>query len=422
MSKKTSRRRRTPLQIAWFGFAILLTVIFIGTLFLVPDSTTVTHNAGGDLEDIDFDPVSTVPPTQVQLPTPNPDGPQIELTDPIVQSNGLFQVELPDGWLPEQNTYQADFARARITSRNSTLFSVIDVMIDYGINYPSHAALSEDLFTDSYFFDAWGAYDGFTEISRTVDEQVVIDFSLVAVDIDYLGRQIAWLNNDWLHVVRAVVPENNPDLLDWIIEQVPPTLIAYEDTRSQPANITAFADPQQRILLRYSGWVFQSGSFGTPIVLENTRNDARIVARQIEETQLDSLEAAEAFVAEQLRDNIDIQSAQVTTRTYAQGYMVSYQDRDADGNPIAGLAVLLNVEDENALNVLEARVPANGIDLLSPTVGAEYGNIMPVADSFGVLPAEGFRQAPSENPATLAETFISNVERYILEQEAEADE
>lgn len=415
MSKKSSRRRRSTQQLVLIVLGVVLIFIFVITLFATPN--TATSPVSVDDDDL-ANSISTAAPAEITIPTPNPDGPQLEYGEPLVQSSGMFQVTLPTGWIAERNNYEPEIPRARITSRNAARLSVIDVMLQFGVNYPSHQVLADNFFDESYFFTAWQEYDGFSETNRSVGDTVTIDFDLIAEGVNYLGRQIAWLDGDWLHMLRLIVPDNNPPLLEALSETMPQTFISYVDQRGQSYSLTAYADRSQRLLLRYQGWRFVSGGFGTPVVLEDPVSGARLAVRTVADTMLESLEAAEAYVTEELRPGVETQSAQVTTRIFATGYYVSYQDQDSDGNTIAGLVALLN-DDAGTLYIAEIRVQAAETDLLSADLGAQYFSVRQVIDAFSILPPEGFRQLPSENPASFSDTFLQNVERYLERKAAE---
>jgi hypothetical protein len=68
------------------------------------------------------------------------------------------------------------------------------------------------------------------------------------------------------------------------------------------------------------------------------------------------------------------------------GFAVSYQFSDLDGNPLSGLAVLLNGADK--LHVADLRFPGSGIDLnnLGDTPDTLYSSYAQVMDTFQLVP------------------------------------
>lgn len=389
MKKRTNRRT--------LAFYILMAVVLaVGTF------ATVINPDLGSSDDIASTVIPSTPrPTPFTFPTPEPNGPTLTLQPPIVNSSGLFQLAVPEGWEVTSNTYDFNLPGARSAFLNSSRLSVIDAQLLVGINYPSHQALSDDYFTTDYFFRAWGSYEGFTETSRTVGDSIIIDFELGLGGQTYLARQIAWMDEDWVRLVRLVVPDNNPALLDQLQEMIVPTFISYDDQRGTSPTWVAYSDTERRLLIRHPNWVLVSG--GSVPILEAPLLPASMILRVQEETLLSSLDEAEAFVQETLRPEAAILSSQATNREYGNGYMVSFSHRDNEGNPVSALAVLLN-DDANNLYIAEIRLTQSGVDLLQPNETPEYQELRSIADSFMILPPEGAVAVPSENPPAVQQS------------------
>lgn len=389
MKKRTNRRM--------LAFYILMAVVLtVGTFATVigPDSNDSDEIANTSIP-------STPQPTPFTFPTPEPDGPSLTLRPPLVNSSGLFQLSVPEGWEITSNGYDFNLSGARSAFLNSSRLSVIDAQLLVGINYPSHQALSDDYFTTDYFFRSWGSYDGFTETKRTVGDRIVIDFKLGLGQQAYLARQVAWMDGDWVRLIRFVVPENNPALLDKLDELIVPTIISYNDQRDTSPTWVSYADTERRFLIRHPNWTLISGG-GAPI-LEAPLSPASMILRSQEDQLLSSLDEAEAYVQETLRPGAEILSSQVTHREYGSGYMVSFADRDNEGNPVSVLAVMLN-DDANNLYVAEIRLTRGEIDLLQPSEVPEYQELRTIADTFMILPPEGTIAVPSENPPVIEAT------------------
>lgn len=374
-----------------FGFAIILIATFVISLVATPGTT----NNISDIED--FDPLPTIPPTQIPLPTPEPDGPNLTLRALDIQSNGLFQVTVPNDWEIAENRFNPAVPRARITydSPINLRYSVIDVILDFGINYPSHEALSTDYLTTTYFRSEWSAeYQGMLETSRTVGDTITIDFELAASGQGFLARQVSWLDNGWLHSVRAVVPSNNPLLLDALIDMIVPTFVSYNDQRETDFSWTAYTDSEQGFLIRYPNWQESARS-----LLTATDLPAQARLRTILAQPLAALEDAEAFVMNTLRPGSEVLSSQVTEREYGSGYLVSFSDVDSDGNPVSGMAALLN-DDAGDLYVADIRLEEPTINLLSLEADSPYQQLRDVLDTFMILPGGNQRVIPAETPPT----------------------
>jgi hypothetical protein len=397
MKNKRYNRYRDPR----FIFLLLIGGIIIATMVITSFADTSTPLV------VTVTPITpdlnTPVPTPILLPTVEPDGPQLILGEATVHPNGLYQITVPEGW---QNVTQQAFdpavSEARLQFNNPSRLSVIDVILQPGVNYPSHQALSTDYLTSSYFVTAWGDFEGFTETERTVGEAVEVEFLLLSGGVDYLGKQVSWLDEDWLHTIRYVVPDNNPVLLDTLVQEVSPTFVAYEDQRNEPVSYSAYSDVEQHFLIRHPGWQIVSGTPGTPAVFEDFNGSTRLLLRSYPEVAVASLEEAEAFIAETLHAGSEALSAQVLEGEFGSGYMVSYADRGSEGDPISGLAALL-ADDAGNLLVADLRLTQGDVDLLSLSDNPLNQQYSDVIGSFMVLPPAGYTEQPAENPPAVPE-------------------
>ncbi|NJL93156.1 MAG: hypothetical protein HC915_05230 [Anaerolineae bacterium] len=382
--KNRKRRRLNASLIIAYVFAGILIFTFVISLVFVPGTNL-------DVADTDFDPLAPVPtlrPTRVSFPTPEPGGTTLGSGERLLQRNGLFEVTVPEGWGVVSNDYNPGIPRGRVIFNSGERVSVIDVLLDYGVNYPDTQALSDEVFTDFYFNNAWinpaatSSYTRFEEIGRLVgSEQVTVDFALFDNDTEYLGRQVAWLEENRLHVVRLVVPQNNPLLLQALTEQVPPTVVSYDDVLVENLNWQSYSDLAQGYQLRHPNW-----QEATRAVLRSPRLPAQVTFRSLPGTSLEDLAAAENLVAENLRPGAQVLAAQITNREFTEaGYLVSYSDTTPAGDPISGLLTLL-VDSEDTLHVADIRLEQGGIDLLALEPESAEQELRNVADSFMLLP------------------------------------
>ncbi|MFP4322601.1 MAG: hypothetical protein ACLFTK_09120 [Anaerolineales bacterium] len=418
--KNTYNRYRDPKFIFAATMAGILVFIFVVTLFAVPTTQTIT-------DDPLAQPFDTPAPTEFRPPTPNPDGPNLNFANTIVQNNGWFQITAPVDYRVQTNTVDASIPQARVELRADQRLSVIDILMQFGVNYPSHEELAEQFFQDAYFISVWRDYERFTETSRSVGESIVIDFELTTDQVDYLGRQIAWLDGDWLHMIRIVTPENNPALRDALAEGLPPSMISYPTQRGSELSWRSYDDQQQGFLIRHPGWQEVSGGPGSPVILESTAPSARMLLRQFDGVSLASVDEAERFVRETLEPEAVALGAQITgTGQATDGYLVSYETRDNDGNLISGLASLLN-KPTGDLAVADVQYNEPNVDLLTVSDAAEPLTIRQVIDSFMLLPgADDNVGGPVENPIasvpTLQAPNLSPDQVSTLEALREAEE
>lgn len=386
--KKRRRLNKTYIFSAVLGAIIIAT--FIISLFARPGS-------GDNTADVStVNPFITPTTTPLSFPTPEPNGPQLIVSAPTINNNGLFQVSVPAGWNIKYNDFIVETVppRARITFDSGTHQSVIEMLVDVftdaATQYPTLQALSDTYFTTSYFTSAWSSYTGgFTETGRTVDKTITVNFDLQAGERDYFGRQVAWLDGDWLHMVRIIVPNNYPALLDALTTYIIPTFVSYSDQRNFPLTWIAYRNAEQGFLIRHPNW--RTVSRG---VLEAPTLPAQVLLRSFENTPLATLDEAETYLTSVLRPDANVLSSQITSRTFASsGFLVSFTDKDRDGNPISGLVALLN-DDQQKLYVAEMRLAAPNVDLLSLDADQIiYQDLRTIIDSFMVLPPVGYANA-----------------------------
>jgi hypothetical protein len=103
--------------------------------------------------------------------------------------------------------------------------------------------------------------------------------------------------------------------------------------------------------------------------------------------ELASLDEAETYITDTLHPGSEVLSSQATSREYGDGFMVSFADRDPEGNPVSGLAVVLN--DEGNLRIADIRYAVSGVDLLQPDEAElQQVDIRTLADTFMLLPPD----------------------------------
>lgn len=413
------RRRFNSMQVVSFVFAAMLIFTFIISLVIVPGVT----DPNTAIDDVDI--IPSPRPTTLSFPTPEAGGPQLALGESVMQANGLFQIAVPEDWTVVNNQWLPQEARARISFNSSSRLSVIDALVDTGVNFPNAQALADDYLTTDYFMQEWFSYSSATESARRVsDERIVIDFDLTANTLSYLGRQISWLEGDWLHSLRLVVPDNYPALLDALEAQVLPTFISYPQQIAQPFSWVAYHDAEQGYLLRTPGWQTVS-----PGVLREPSLPAQLRIRVLPQSSLNALDAAGQLLTERLHPSAQVLSSQVTERSNSSGYLVSYADRDSDGNPVSGLVTLLNGEDEQ-LYVADIEVAVPDIDLLALEPDSPYATLRQISDSFRILPAEAVQpvagaeataEAVDEQADSTPESTADPAPQATTEATAEAD-
>lgn len=382
-SKRRGQRRATVLG-ASIGLIIIVTFVL----------TLVAPDLGSRSASSNIDPLATPRPTELIIPTPDPN-PQLEGRPVYIHSSGLFQTFMPAGsdWYVDEGESVGASAAARVVISSPQRLAVIHNYIQPGVQYESLAALSERFLTVQHFAGAWQDYEAWRETSRQVsDDRVVVDFALVSQGHDYLGRSTARLFDDWLFVTRLVVPANNSALLDLLQALVVPTFSGFKTLLALPAAWPAAIDQQAGWILKHPPeWTQVAGSPGRPMtfLLGTGNNDERVRVWTEAQTPLESAEAAQAWAkASELLGAEEVLGAEAIQREAGTGYLVAYRTRDLAGDLHSGLVALLN-DDAQTLFVADLQIdPPDAALLSSETVPATYASArQAVAEGFIVLPA-----------------------------------
>lgn len=383
-------QRRTTLLGAIIGSMIIFT--FVLTL-IAPDLGSRSSPS------TDLDPLATPRPTELVVPTPDPD-PQLTGRPPYIHSSGLFQTFLPAGrdWIVDEGESVQASAMARVVISSPQRLVVIHNYIQPGVEYESLDSLSANYLTAQHFAGAWQDYDSWEETARTVgDEGVVVDFALASEGHDYLGRTTSRLWQDWLFVARIVVPANNPALLDLLQTLVLPAFQGFPALLALPSDWRAYVDQTAGFVLRHPpGWMVAAGSPGGPatLLLGGTGTNERVRLWTKPQTTIASAEAAETWV--RAAATVDaVLSVATVQREEGKGYLVAYRTLDAAGDAHSALTALLN-DEAGTLFVADLRIGPPDVNLLdAPSVPDAYaGARRSIAEGFIVLPASSRSPAP----------------------------
>ncbi len=381
-SKRRGQRRATLLG-ASLGVIIIVTFVL----------TLVAPDLGSRSSSSEIDPFATPRPTELIIPTPDPN-PQLEGRPVYIHSSGLFQTFMPAGsdWYVDEGESVGASAAARVVISSPQRLAVIHNYIQPGVQYESLAALSENFLTGQHFAGAWQDYDSWQETGRQVtDEGVVVNFALVSQGHDYLGRSIARLFDDWLFVTRLVVPANNAVLLDRLQALVVPAFSGFKTLLALPAAWPAAIDQQAGWVLKHpTGWSQVAGSPGRPMtfLLGTGNNDERVRVWTEAQIPLESAEAARAWAENsELLAAEEVLGAEAIQREAGTGYLVAYRFRDLAGDLHSGLLTLLN-DEAGTLFVADLQIdPPDASLLAGDEVLVAYAEArQAVAEGFIVLP------------------------------------
>lgn len=389
--QKRSRQRATAI-----GAGVGLVIIFTFIIGLVaPDLGSNTSS----------NPVVNEP-GQTVVPPPDPN-PRLEGALPYIHSSGYFQTFRPSGsdWQIQEWIAEANTTYPSVYIQSAKHLAVIHHYVQPGANFESVAALSTNELTDAYFAQQWQQYDQWLETGRTVtDDSVIVNFALALDDIDYLGRDITRLQNGALYVVRLVVPENNPDLLELLEAFVVPNFIGYEDLRPLSQWWPVYVDQELGIILKQSPaqWAVSSGGPGGAVTFEvNTGASGPATRVRLSTTPAEPIDSPEAATAwlDEAEPSATVLALEPVTRQFSSGFQIAYTYRDRSGNEHSNLAVLLN-DEEQTLFVATLDREIAGVNWLSveDLMQVDQELQQSVSAGFAVLPL--MARTPSARPTT----------------------
>lgn len=389
LSKSVSTGGRA-LRILGVGFLI---VIFVASALPLGDANT---------------PIATpqAPESSSAHPIVPAGGTPVVVTGTYVHPSGMFSVPLLSGWSlpgdsPEESiaaTPDQPITRAGASFINVQAASVVHTFVEDNpaISSGDLEAL-QNYYTAEQLGAAWSQYNGgWREIGRRVEgDALIIDTEMTHEGLVYLGRQIARLQDRWLMVMRLVVPNNNPSLLERLQATALPHFHLWQTSISAPMNWRTLSDTVAGYLIRFpSAWQQEDGKNGAPYTLSGELDGRlyRLNTRRIADVQIADEAAARAWVSEAY-PRATLQSAQPEVRGAFSGYTVSFLAPDPDGNQRSMSATLIN--GEGALYVAILQTFADGSDLLMPTDSKISPELFRIRQTFTPI-----RLAPLSVPPT----------------------
>lgn len=348
----------------------------------------------------------TIPlPTSTPIPSPTfpppiTDFSLINFNQRYLHSTGLYTVAVPEP--PEWDQVSSDYVdgnRARVTMQSQ--FEVVEVSVETAnvaltLNDLRNRFTTEVLRATWIGTDAARAYDNFQLMGPPLerDGRLYYDFQLGFRRQTYLARQASWTDGVFIYTVRVVTPENERELINFLLEGIIPTIQLNEAIAgTAPANWLMYFDSVDKHLLRYpNSWVLEDSAPGLPASIISTSatpggvNYALRVESQAGITAGDGA-AAGAWV-QAARPNATIASTQPITRGEVSGFGVTYSFNDLDGNPQSGYAVLLNGGD-GKLHTANLTISVGGVDLsmINPDDPASpYAEAARVMQTFTLAP------------------------------------
>ncbi len=341
-----------------------------------------------------------VQPTDVPIPTfpaPIENLQSVSFDQTYFHPSGLFSVAQPSGWDSTQPLTNTD--TARVTMTNGAALSVVEVSV---VQPEQPVATLDELdarYTTEYLNQSWSRYQSEHETARRrEDDKIVIDFEMSLSRQNYVARQVAWTDGEWIYEVRVVTPENATDTLVYVLDHLVPTLAPNKQFAGTPMDWNAYHDQTTEAFVRYpADWTLEDSAEGRLASIAGSAGEVLRVENQPDTTIADDA-AATAWVEANI-DDATVVSVEPVTRGEAEGFAVAYSYNDLDGEEYSGLAILLNGADD-ALRVANLRFPEAGVDLNSDSAAESYGNLVTVMDTFMLLPVSAGTEATEEAPAS----------------------
>jgi hypothetical protein len=393
---RTSRKKAQPdtsLNLKRIG-ALLLIVVFVmaGVISITPQNTAQN-----------FTP--TEPPIGgVVFPTVPPGGVLIVADYTYFHSSGLISLPYIHDWdFAPQSAEQGPEQRvepvgtpgtpgstqstlAGVTFINSKTLSVIHA---YAERDPSrnttNAETLNSYFNNEILNQAWVNFkSGWSELNRkTENDTVIINFELRLDDNVYLAR----MEQDWMMVLRLVVPNNNPLLLDQLQTAVWPQYRLWPQSLNSPISWTSVVDYALGYIVKYPpDWRKLDGVPGQPFTVSGVlgADTFTLITRAEPGKAVKTEDEARAYVKANW-PNSTAQTVKTETHGDTSGFAVSYINPDSDGNQRSAVVTLLNGAN-GTLYVANLQSSGRGQDLLVDTQAPP--DLARIRSSFFVVPTQ----------------------------------
>ena len=371
--------------------SLFIGILLSGVMALSLIAPALTNNTTTVPDPIE--PTNTPAPT---LPPPLTDFSGISFEHEYLHSSGLYTVAIPTGWdeTPEFN----NGTQAQANFNNSDLISVISTYVQALPESVTTLDALSTLFTESSLGSSWSRYRQWQELTRTNNEEdnrLEIDFQLLDnTGVTFLARHAAWFDDNYIYVVRVVMPENNIEALNYMFEEMIPRISINEQFVDTPIGWNGYLDDEDLHFIRYPReWQITGTAPGLPTSLQGLGTSLRVESF---DTTIADADAASAFITSN-RPDVTILSVEPVSRVGADGFGVAYAFSTPDGAPQSGYAVLLNGEEK--LHVANVVFDADTIDLNTEEGQLANAGLAQVMGTFSLMLDLNLRPAP-EPPVT----------------------
>ncbi|MCA9892598.1 MAG: hypothetical protein KC615_06415 [Anaerolineae bacterium] len=363
---RTNQRRMTII------LGIVLTVA-MGSSLVLPLLRSAATGSGA------IEPTA-LPTATVPAPV---DVTSIAFDQSYIHPSGIFTATIPEAWQPDEGVTTS--SEAIVTLRNNAALSLGELRVIEPTDGVADLDAVSAYFNTNWLNSSWRDYASWDEATRDVrDDELVIDFNLSSRGQDYIARQIATTDGERIYVARAVFPENSPEQVRYLVENLKANLHFNDQFAGEPFDWTAYYDSTSGHIIRFpQTWQITDAAPGAPASIEGAGG---IVLRvESADEAITSTDEAAAYI-ESTRPGAEIVSATETEHNGLSGYSVVYSLPTLDGPSQSGYALILTDENGN-VHVANLRLNESDVDLTDAATLEQYPDIAAVLNSFTVLPS-----------------------------------
>src|SRR5579859_4555426 len=419
MAKKKTRSSRSTASQRAAGLVAVVMALVLGLAALAGLQTTTVQTAATPT-------LNPLTPTSIPFPTVPPGGTVLIADHLYIQSTGLLSVPHIQGWeLPQTNPEEVvtpaapppgtqpatpsglELSRVAATFINSNVFSVIHVFAEKDTTRKAKTLDDLNAYYDKTNLDAaWSNFTGgWKELNRGVQgDHYAINFELYLTGDTYLARQISRFHGDWLMVMRLVVPDNNPQLLDQLQTATYPMFNFWDQGLNAPLGWRAVGDSVLGYVVRFpTPWQLVDGAPGFPYAINGTLESGAITmnARAESGKSAKSEDEARSYISGNF-GKANIQAVKPFTIGSSQGFSVNYTNPDADGNLHNVLTYLLNGAN-GKLIVVSLTASTAKTDFANPSAN-DAATIQQIRDSIFTLPGNQLIVTLTPSPSPIPPT------------------
>ncbi len=307
----------------------------------------------------------------------------IQFNTDYLHPTGLFSVAQPTGWTIGTQPVQPQ--GAEVTMNNADIFSVIQVSLQEA-SAPINSLDDVDAMNSpAELSQSWSNYRSERETARTrQDNKLIIDFEMQnARSQTFVARQTSWYDTDWVYSVRVVTPNNQIDLLKYLMDKEVASFKPYRIFVGTPADWSAYYDQTAGFIIRYpTTWSLTDSAPGLPASIDGPTSKLRVEAVSAS-APLDEAAARSWVTSNQA--GATVTSVQPVTRGDLTGFSVAYTYTDSDGNADSGLALLLNGKN-NKLYIANLQIFEANVDLNKDDQQVTHDDLVKVLSTFQLLP------------------------------------